>query len=269
VSLTTDDLLDPAFVGTTALQPDASVPGRFHADYDERWSSLRGVHGGYQTAIAVRAAEALAPGRTIRTVTASFLRPGRVGPAVLDVDVVRSTRTFTTAIVTVRQDERPVLTVRTTAIDAVVGHEWATPNRDRPAPFELAVPFTPPPEVPHFRQAELRLDPATIPRSDADDARVAGYVRPNEGRRLDAAWLVMAGDWFPPSPFRRVPIPVGGVSVDYTVHVHRTVTLGPDEWLEAVFETPNSTAGLGLEHGSLATQDGVLVAETFHTRWTG
>ena len=83
-------------------------------------------------------------------------------------------------------------------------------------------------------------------------------------------WTAGAGARsFPPSPFRRAPIPVGGVSVDYTVHVHRTVTLGPDEWLEAVFDAPTSTAGLALEHGTLATADGLPVAETFHTRWTG
>jgi acyl-CoA thioesterase len=230
---------------------------------------LRGVHGGYQTAIAVRAAEAVAPGRMVRTVAASFLRPGHVGPVVLDVTVLRSTRTFTTTVVTVAQDERPVLFVRATAIEPVVGHEWTAPVHDRPGPLEDAVAFTPPPQVHHFHQAELLLDPATIPTGTATDARIAGYVRPLEGRVLDAAWLAMTGDWFPPSPFRRVAIPVGGISVDYTVHVHRTVVLGPDEWLEAVFHTPTSSSGLALEHGTLATMDGTPVAETFHTRWTG
>ena len=269
MSITADPLLDPAFVSTTELSPDPLRPNRFHGSYDADWSALRGVHGGYQTAVAVRAAEAMAPGRTVRTVTASFLRPGSVGPAVLDVSVVRSTRTFTTAIVRVTQDDRPVLSVRTTATEPVAGHEWSTAARDRPAPFDMAVTFTPPPPVGHFRQAELRLDPGTIPTGDATEARIAGYVRPNVGRRLDTAWLVMAGDWLPPSPFRRVQIPVGGVSVDYTVHVHGAVTLGPDEWLAAVFETPNSTSGLALEHGTLSTMDGRVVAETFHTRWTG
>jgi acyl-CoA thioesterase len=211
----------------------------------------------------------MAPGRAVRTVAVSFLRPGQIGPVVLDVHLARHTRTFTTAVVAVTQQDRPVLTVRTTAIEPVDGHDWSTAVRDRPARFDLAVAFTPPPQIPHFGQAQLRLDPATIPQSDADDSRIAGYVRPNAGSQLDAAWLVMVGDWFPPSPFRRVEIPIGGVSVDYTVHVHRTVTLGRDEWLEAVFETPNSASGLALEHGALATADGRLVAETFHTRWTG
>ena len=261
-------LVDPSFALATAVVADPVVPGRFHADYEDTWLSLRGVHGGYQAAVAVRVAEAMEPDRAVRTVAASFLRPGEVGPAILDVEILRRTRTFTTAIITVSQNDRPVLSVRTTSVDAVDGHDWSTPAGDLPGALETAVAFTPPMTIPHFDRAELRLDPATVPTSDAAETRIAGFIRPLEGSYLDAAWLVAAGDWFPPSPFRRVVPPIGGVSVDYTVHVHRTVTLGDDEWLAGVFETANSESGLALEHGSL-TLDGLVVAETFHTRWTG
>jgi acyl-CoA thioesterase len=268
VIATSPDLRDPEFLRTTELTADGA--DRFHATYDEAWASLRGVHGGYQTAIAVRAAAAAAPGRTVRTISATFLRPGQVGPALVEVEVVRSTRTFTTAVVTISQDGRPVVTARTTAIEPVDGHDWTTAVDDRPAPLGAAVPFTPPPQIRHFRQAELRLDPATIPTGDAADARVAGHVRPNHGGRLvDTAWLAMIGDWFPPSPFRRQPIPVGGVSVDYTVHVHRELELAAGEWLEVVMESRDSASGLALEHGTISTAAGLAVAETFHTRWTG
>ena len=140
---------------------------------------------------------------------------------------------------------------------------------DRPAPFPTAVAFTPPMHLPNFAQVRLLLDPDTVPGERGGEPRIAGYLRPLEGHELDAAWLAAAGDWFPPSAFRRVAPPVGGISVDYTVHVHRTVTLADDEWLAAVFTTANSVGGLALEHGTLATSDGVVVAETFHTRWTG
>jgi len=264
-----DVALDPSFVRTTAVVADPVVPGHFVADYDETWRSLRGIHGGYQAAVAVRAVEAVEPDRAVRTVAVSFLRPGEVGPATLDVDILRRTRTFTTALVSVSQNGRPVLVARTTSIDAVDGHEWSTPTDDRPAALDTAVPFAPPMSIPHFSQAELLLDPSTVPTADADDSRIAGFIRPLAGNHLGAAWLVAAGDWFPPSPFRRVVPPIGGVSVDYTIHIHRTVTLDSDEWLAGVFTTANSASGLALEHGSLATLDGVPVAETFHTRWTG
>jgi len=46
-------------------------------------------------------------------------------------------------------------------------------------------------------------------------------------------------------------------------------TLAEGEWLEGVFEDANSVDGIALERGVLTTADGVAVAETFHTRWTG
>ena len=162
-----------------------------------------------------------------------------------------------------------MLSVRTTSVDAVDGHDWSTPAGDLPGALETAVSVHAADDDPALRPTRsCGSTPATVPTSDAAETRIAGFIRPLEGNYLDAAWLVAAGDWFPPSPFRRVVPPIGGVSVDYTVHVHRTVTLGDDEWLAGVFETANSESGLALEHGSL-TLDGLVVAETFHTRWTG
>jgi acyl-CoA thioesterase len=258
------------FAQATTLHADPHVAGRFHLDYAHEWTSLRGMHGGFQAAVAVRAAEAAEPELAVRTVAVSFLRAGAVGPAVVDVDVVRRSRTFATALITISQGGQPVVTARTTAVTATTGHEWTTPVTDRPAPFSTAVTFTPPLHLPNFGQVRLRLDPDTVPsESGGGEPRIAGYLRPLDGGQLDAAWLVAAGDWFPPSAFRRVAPPVGGISVDYTVHLHRTATLADDEWLAAVFTTANSVGGLALEHGTLATADGVVVAETFHTRWTG
>ena len=40
---------------------------------------------------------------------------------------------------------------------------------------------------------------------------MAGHVRPLEPRPIDARWLTMILDWFPPPPFARLPDPsVGG-----------------------------------------------------------
>lgn len=260
---------DPTFEQTTSISPDPIEPNRFHVAFDPSWASLRGVHGGYQTAIAVRAAQVVAPTRQVRTVTATFLRPGQVGSAVIDVEVLRTTRTFTTTVVSISQNNRQVASVRITAIEPVDGHDWSTPVADRPAPLADSVVFTPPPQILHFQQASLLINSATIPNSDADDARIAGHVRPHDGNLLDAAWLVMIGDWFPPSPFRRMQVPIGGVSIDYTIHLHRDVVLDEGEYLEGVFTTENSAAGIALERGTLGTADGQPVAETFHTRWTG
>lgn len=257
------------FDSTSTLVAADDDPLVFRADLDPSWASLRGVHGGYMTALAVRAAEAIAPDRSVRTVTTAFLRPAEVGPVDLSVDVIRSGRSLTTLSTMITQQERSIATSRITSIAPVAGHDWQTTVDDRPIDLDGSVQFTPPPQIRHFEQAQLRLDPATVPIGDGSHPRVAGHVRPNDMRKVDAAWLAMIGDWFPPSPFRRVGPPIGGVSIDYTIHIHRVVDLADDEWLEGVFETANSFDGLALEHGVLSTPAGLAVAETFHTRWTG
>jgi Thioesterase-like superfamily len=77
-------------------------------------------------------------------------------------------------------------------------------------------------------------------------------------------------DWFPPAPFVRVDPPTGGIGVDYTVHLHRTLpTFDHGEWLGGRFEVHHSVGGLGLEHGIIATAQDTVIAESFHTRLTG
>jgi hypothetical protein len=101
----------------------------------------------------------------------------------------------------------------------------------------------------------------------APRASVAGYVRPIEARPLDAAWLVMAADCFPPPAFARTEAPTGGISIDMTVHVHRGgFRLAPDEWLVGSFEIDDSAGGLAVEHGRLARPDGTALAESVQTR---
>ena len=262
------------FDRTTQVRPSATDQGptSFDVDLDDSWASLRGVHGGYMASLAVRAAERVSPDRAVRTVATSFLRPGVVGPAQLDVHVLRQGRSFTTLDVGLRQNGQLVCTSRLTALTARGGPEWSPKAIDRPAPLDSCVEFTPPPGIRHFEQAELRLDPSTIPDGTADFARVAGHVRPLDKRSIDAAWLVMIGDWFPPSPFRRLQPPQGGISVDYTVHLHRLPAADlPDDggWLQGVFVTADSAGAIALERGVLSDGDGVTIAETFHTRFTG
>ena len=59
-------------------------------------------------------------------------------------------------------------------------------------------------------------------------------------------------------------------SVDFTVHLHRTMgVLADGEWLGGEFEVEHSVAGLALEHGTIVAPDGTVLAESFHTRLTG
>jgi acyl-CoA thioesterase len=236
-----------------------------------RWSSLRGVHGGYLASQAVVAVEPFLAGRTIRTLATSFLRPSAVGEADIDVRILREGRTLATYDVTLFQAERPVVVTRLTASLPVVGLAWDDdPGTDVP-PLDQCIEVTPPADIRHFDHARVRFDPQRRPFTRERPAAIAGWMQPVEPVAIDAAWLAMALDWFPPSPSSRVAPPIGGVSVDYTVHLHHVpgVPLRPDEWLAGSFRADVSSGGLAVERGRLHDQQGRLLAESFHTRWTG
>ena len=78
-------------------------------------------------ALAVRAAESMAPGREMRTMSTSFLRTGRVGPATLTVREVRQGRTITTMVAELVQDDEVLIVSRLTLMAARSGVEWREP----------------------------------------------------------------------------------------------------------------------------------------------
>lgn len=257
------------FDRTTASAPIDGRPGWFSVALDAGWSSLVGVHGGYMCAIAVRAAESLAPDRTVRTVTTSFLRAGQAGPATVSVHQVRRGRSLSTMVADLHQDGQLLTTSRLTLLTDRTGVEWtATPRGDLPPP-ERCVPVDPPPGIAHFGRVDAVIDPTSLPFSGGDRARVRGYLRPLEPRPVDAAWLAMAADWFPPPAFVRLAPPTGGISIDLITHIHQpSVVLGDDEWLTGSFEVETSSAGLAVEHGRIGRRDGRVVAESLQTRLT-
>lgn len=256
------------FDRTIAATPVEEQPGAFTVWLDDVWSSLVGVHGGYMCAVVVHAAESLAPGRTVRTLTTSFLRNGQVGPARVEIREVRQGRSMSTMVADMIQDDRILLTTRLTLLVPQTGIEWSDPSMSTLPPPRDCVRFEPSGRVSHFGRVDSAFDPDALPFT-GDRARVAGYVRPLQERPVDSAWLAMATDWFPPPAFALVEPPTGGVSVDLTTHIHRSgISLGVDDWLVGSFEIGDSTGGLAVEHGRLTHMDGTVVAESFQTRLT-
>ena len=172
-------------------------------------------------------------------------------------------------MVTISQSSRPAVVSQVIAASTDESTSWETiPLLDLP-PVEQCVPITPPPGIRHFDHGVALLDPADLPFSHGPRARVAGYMRPLEPQPIDAAWLGMAMDWFPPASFTRIDPPTGGISVNYTIHIHRTLPhLGDDEWLRGIFRADISADGIALEKGLITDPAGRALAESFHTRWT-
>lgn len=255
------------FDATTALVADG--PGRYGIELDPAWSSLRGIHGGYLAAIAIGAAETVDPDRTVRTVTTTFLRPAVAGPAAITVEPVRRGRSISNLAITISQGARDVAVSHITAMAVTDGVAWDHAARLDLVPIEQCVPLAPPPGIGHFDHGDAVLDPADLPFSHGAHARVAGYLRPVEARPIDAAWLGMALDWFPPASFTYVDPPTGGTSIVFTIHLHHTLEgLAADAWLGAEFHADISADGIALEKGVIADPSGRILAESFHTRWT-
>jgi acyl-CoA thioesterase len=268
-----EDVVTTDFDRTTTLRPadpTRSDGGRtFAVDLDAGWSSLVGAHGGYLVAIAVRGAEAVATGRGARTASTSFLRAGVIGPARLEVREIRRSRSLSTVVADLLQDDQVVTTSRITLAEDRSGVEWSSPAPLPVPPIEQCVPVDPPGRVEHLLRVDARLDPASLPFTGGPRAVIRGHLRPFDTRRVDAPWLAMAADWFPPPAFVRVAPPTGGISVDLTTHLHQPrLDLEEDEWLVGEFEIVTSAGGLAVEHGRIARRDGTLVSESFQTRWT-
>jgi acyl-CoA thioesterase len=256
------------FDETTCITVDEPESGHMTAELSPAWASLRGIHGGYLNALAIKAAQRVVGERAVRTVATTFLRPAAVGLVDLAVEPIRQGRSLTNVAVTISQASRPIVLSRLTA-SAAEGESWDTTiDLGLPA-VEDCDPIAPPPYVRHFDHGEAVLDPRSLPFSHGPRARVGGYFRPREARPIDASWLGMALDWFPPAAFSRTDPPVGGISIDYTIHIHRTLdSLADDEWLQALFQTDISAGGIALEKGVVADRGGHVLAESFHTRLT-
>lgn len=254
------------FDRTTALVADPDTPGEFAVELDGGWSSLVGIHGGYMSALTVKGAEAMAgPERTVRTVTTSFLRTGRPGPATVSVRTVRRGRSLSTTTADLVQDGHTLVTSRLTLLTDRRGVEWRASSPIAVLPLDQCVRIDS--QVGHFDQADGRIDPRRLPFTGGAQAKVSGYIRPLQPRVIDAAWLTMASDWFPPPAFVRLAPPTGGVSIDLTTHLHRPgLVLAEEEWLVAEFAIADSTGGLAVEHGRITQSDGTVVAESFQTR---
>lgn len=259
------------FDNTTTLRFDPTDPDQVQVDLPEAWGSLMGVHGGFVTALAVRAAQSRLDGQRVRTVSTSFLRPVTIGEASLEISVLRSGRSLSTFDVRLSQKGRVATSTRITSSTVTVGTEWDHAPRLPVPPIAECMVVPGPPGIRHLDHAQGVLDPAHLPLTQGELAILQGYIRPAEVRPIDEPWLVMVLDYFPPAAWTKVNPPAGGLSVDYTVHIHRPLdrALAEHEWLTVAFRADVSASGLSLEHGSIAAADGTLLAESFHTRWTG
>lgn len=183
--------------------------GTLTADLRHEWSIGGHPHGGFLIALMARAALAVLsergePSTDPLAVSAEFLRPPAIGPALLRTDIRKVGRRAT--VVAVRLEQRGRSCVEATVTTGrlpVRRAEWA----DLPQ-----MPIEPPPRAIHFtgessegafnlaKGCDVRIDPATagyLAGRNGDPPRLRLWVKPRYSVP-DTYFALLAGDINPP-----------------------------------------------------------------------
>ncbi|MGJ9414084.1 thioesterase family protein [Aeromicrobium sp. CF4.19] len=263
-SCTPDGELDRA-VATTI-----GTDGLRHLELTADWNTPNGTaNGGYVLAVLLRAAldhaTTAAPAHPDPlTVSVSYFRPPVPGPASVQIRTLRTGRRLSVHEATLEQDDRPV------SHAVITLHDWDAAGDVQHTPH--AAPVLPAPEdcldlatriphgtVPIIERYETRA--ATLPGwmqgepSGVPEAAV--WVRPRDGRRVDALAAAAIVDGYPP-----VTTEIGHIAsatVQITVHLRRR----PDtRWALLHVTTRHVVDGYHDEDVELWDEQGNLVAQS-------
>jgi hypothetical protein len=205
---------DLSFDAVTAVQP-TDEEGVFAASIHDLWAVGDKPNGGYLQSVLAVAARMVGQGDTtgpwdVTSCSITFLRPPAFGPASVRTKVLRTGRSVAHVRATLVQDDAE-LADAVFVLNALPAqrHERydGTEPLDAPPPDEC---LRLPPQIPGGARVgimevlDLRLDPATIPFSEAARpagarAELRGWTRFADGREPDALSLLFTLDAIPPA----------------------------------------------------------------------
>jgi acyl-CoA thioesterase len=263
----------------TRVEPTGEGDGRYRARLSPDWA-IWGPNGGYLVSVALRAAgRALGRARPA-SIVAHLLGVAAFDEVGLDVEILRTSRFATSARVSMRQGDRPIVDALVWGIDpggAALEHD-AAPPPDVPAHDEIpsraerlaSIPEGEgPPPFAFFDNLDMHpigwiedwpppgpLDPVT--RSWLRFRPTATFDDP----WVDACRLLVPIDTFgwPAASGAHAhldPLPVVAVTVDLSVRFHRPTG---DEWLLSEAISPVGAGGLTAATGRVWDRAGRLLA---------
>lgn len=240
--------------------------GRARARVDEGWWILRGPNGGYLAAIVMRAIEGgvADAARTPRSLTIHFSAAPTAGEVEIETRVERAGRSLSTVSGRMLQDGRAVALFL--AAFSKGRDTWTRQDSRRPeAPLpEDCLEIERP--TPLGQRYDYRWLPDAHPAAGSGRPLIAGWIRPREAQRLDAALVAAYTDAFPPALFAAYDdyTTLGGLpTIDLTVHFHGAVpAIDSDEFCLGVFRSEVGREGFASEDGEIWTRDGRLIAQS-------
>lgn len=241
----------------------------FEATIDGKWWVFRGPHGGYLTAIILRAlTESIDDAeRPIRSFTTHFVAPPEEGPVEIVPTIERSGRSITYASARLIQHGRTMATSVAAFAkpwQSDISYDLAPPPQ-LPPPEECQELPSAGPMFPTFLQNfDMRWGIGPIPYSGAEETTIGGWLRLLDAQTIDGPAVACLLDAWAPAVLPRAQAPVVAPTIDITMHFRRPLPhagAGPDDFL--IFRMTSRLAHEGYfeEDGELWAPDGALVAQ--------
>ena len=238
---------------------------------DPAWWVVRGPHGGYLSAVMLRAmTDTLGdPARAPRSFTTHFASAPAEGDIDIEVRVERSGRSASFVAARAYQDDK----TRALSLCAF-SSEWPSKLE-----FQHAdLPEVPAPEEapslaeligegapPFLRNFDMRPTWGGAPFSGQKKAELGGWFRLSPPEIADAHAIACLMDAWAPVVFPVATEPFVAPTVDFTVHFRRPLPLagaGPNDYYLGKFGSIAAQDGFFEEDGTLWAADGTLVAQS-------
>ena len=224
------------------------------------------LFGGQVAAQSLRAATLTVPAdRMPHSLHAYFIRPGRPGsPLELAVERARDGRSFTTRRVSAVQEGEPIFVLDASFQIDEDGEDWQPSMRDDlPSPDEIDSPENPMNRFSSLSPFEIRPAGGSNPMGfPVHPFWVRAKGRLPDDPHLHACAITFLSDMgvvgSAPRPGTDRTRGFMGASLDHAVWLHRPARA--DEWLLFDVYPVRNAGARGLAHGTMHTQDGVLVA---------
>ena len=218
-------------------QPPTPAPD-LELELDRSWTYGKDVqHGGRLLELVTGAGVALLDHPHPLAVSAHFLAAPRLGPAVVEREVLRAGRSVSTVHARLVQNGRTCLDAVVTAgrLDTPGQPAWTRTGPPTLPPLEDCLRNTPARGMPRSgltERLDLRLDPAAAGwlTDPTGVAEIRGYLRYADGREVDPLALVCLADALPPVT-ASLGIQGWAPTVELTVHVRALPAPG---WLRVV-----------------------------------
>lgn len=241
--------------------------GRFEANLDRGWWVFRGPHGGYLSAIILRAITETvdADDRAVRSFTTHFVAPPQEGPVEIVTNVERAGRSITFVSARVVQDGRTMATSQAAFSRSWSGMEYDyAPRPDIAPPEDLAPMPSDSDLLPAFvRNFDMRWGIGPFPYSGEEDTTIGGWLRLNEPQPADAPAVACMLDAWAPAILPRAQEPVVAPTIDITMHFRSPLPVDAADEDFFLFRMTSrvSRDGLFEEDGDLWASSGTLIAQ--------